>query len=59
MKEYRRPELTDPANMDKIVTVLAAKAVGMLLGLAATKKVMEINALELNAPGLESVLAYE
>ncbi|MBR0150976.1 MAG: hypothetical protein IJP89_06415 [Synergistaceae bacterium] len=59
MKHYDRPELTDPANADKIVTAVAATAIGALLGLAATKKVMEINALEMNVPGLESVLAYE
>lgn len=59
MKEYSKPELTDPANTDKIVTVVAASAVGMLLGLAATKKVMEVNSVGLTAPWLESVLAYE
>ncbi len=58
MKEYTKPELTNASN-DRIVTVVAASAVGMLLGLAATKKVMEIHADSLRLPGLESVLAYE
>ena len=59
MKHYDRPELTDPANADKIVTAVAATAIGALLGLLATKKVMEVNALGMTAPRLESVLAYE
>ena len=58
MKEYTKPELTS-SNNERIVTVVAASAVGMLLGLAATKKVMEIHAESRRLPGLESVLAYE
>ena len=57
MKSYTKPELTD-ASGERIVTVLAAKAVGMLIGALAAKKVLGDDVKE-SMLGIESVLAYE
>lgn len=57
MKSYARPEVTN-ASTERIVTVLAAKAVGMLIGALAAKKVLGDDVSE-TMHGMESVLVYE
>ena len=66
MKEYTKPSLTDMGNIENIVTFaaasLAAKAIGALVGYAATRAVtnaVEITGLPQGMTGLEQVLSYE
>ena len=56
MKKYTKPELID-TNNSRIVTVLAAKAVGMLIGAYAAKKLLGDDDTK-SIQALESVIAF-
>lgn len=57
MKTYTKPEIANTDNA-RIVTVLAAKAVGMLLGAYVAKKLLGDDIVG-KLQGIEGVLACE